>query len=77
MAGQHIENLFRRFKGEKVNLKTISGGIYEGRVTEITNDYVCLSETLGEPFGADSADSQPVFIFFEAIESVAATVPNE
>jgi len=78
MAGQHIENLFRRFKGEKVNLKTISGGIYEGRVTEITNDYVCLSETPGETFGADSgADSQPVFIFFNAIESVAATVPNE
>lgn len=78
MAGQHIENLFRRFKGEKVNLKTISGGIYEGRVTEITNDYVCLSETPGEAFGTgSSADSQPVFIFFSAIESVAATVPNE
>lgn len=70
MPGQHIENLFRRFKGEKVNLKTISGGIYEGRVTEITNDYVCLTETFG-------TDSQPVFIFFNAIESVAATVPNE
>ena len=70
MAGQHMENLFRRFKGEKVNLKTISGGIYEGRVTEITNDYVCLSETVG-------ADSQPVFIFFDAIESVAATVTTE
>ena len=70
MAGQHIENLFRRFKGEKVNLKTISGGIYEGRVTEITNDYVCLSETFG-------ADSQPVFIFFNAIESVAATIASE
>jgi len=70
MAAQHMENLFRRFKGEKVNLKTISGGIYEGRVIEITNDYVCLSETYG-------VDSQPVFIFFSAIESVAATVANE
>jgi ribosome maturation factor RimP len=70
MAGQHMENLFRRFKGEKVNLKTISGGIYEGRVVEITNDYVCLSEISG-------SDSQPVFIFFSAIESMAATVPNE
>jgi hypothetical protein len=74
MAGQHIENLFRRFKGEKVNLKTISGASYEGRVTEITNDYVCLSETPGE---ASAADSQPIFIFFDAIESVAATVANE
>jgi hypothetical protein len=65
MAGQHVENLFRRFKGEKINLKTISGGIYTGRVVEITNDYVCLNET-------DGVDSQTVFIFFAAIESVAA-----
>jgi ribosome maturation factor RimP len=70
MAGQHMENLFRRFKGEKVSLKTISGGIYEGRVVEITNDYVCLSEISG-------SESQPVFIFFNAIESMAATVPND
>ena len=70
MAGQHIENLFRRFKGEQVNIKTISGGIYEGRVTEITNDYICLTETAGN-------DNQPVFIFFTAIESMAANVPNE
>ena len=70
MAGQHMENLFRRFKGEKVNVKTISGGIYEGRVVEITNDYVCLSET------ADN-ETQPVFIFFTAIESMATPSANE
>ena len=70
MAGQHTENLFRRFKGEKVSLKTLSGGIYEGRIVEITNDYVCLSDTAG-------VDSKPVFIFFTAIESVTANVPNE
>jgi hypothetical protein len=70
MAGQHVENLFRRFKGEKINLKTISGGIYTGRVVEITNDYVCLNEN-------DGGDSQTVFIFFTAIESVAANVGNE
>ena len=70
MAAQHMENLFRRFKGEKVNVKTISGGIYEGRVVEITNDYVCLSETTG-------AESQPVFIFFNAIESMATPATNE
>jgi hypothetical protein len=69
MAGQHVENLFRRFKGEKINLKTISGGIYTGRVVEITNDYVCLNES-------DGGDSQTVFIFFTAIESVAANVAN-
>lgn len=69
MAGQHVENLFRRFKGEKINLKTISGGIYTGRVVEITNDYVCLNET-------DGVDSQTVFIFFRALESVAASVDS-
>lgn len=69
MAGQHVENLFRRFKGEKINLKTISGGIYTGRVVEITNDYVCLNET-------DGVDSQTVFIFFRALESVAANVDS-
>ena len=65
-----MENLFRRFKGEKVSLKTISGGVYEGRVIEITNDYVCLNET------ADS-ETQPVFIFFTAIESMTAAAANE
>ena len=70
MAGQHAENLFRRFKGEKINLKTISGGIYTGRVVEITNDYVCLNES-------DGVDTQTVFIFYTAIESVAANVASE
>jgi hypothetical protein len=70
MAGQHTENLFRRFKGETVSLKTISGGIYEGRISEITNDYVCLSDTV-------AADNKPVFILFMAIESITATVPSE
>ena len=70
MAGQHVENLFRRFKGEKINLKTISGGLYTGRVVEITNDYVCLNES-------DGTESQTVFIFFSAIESVAANVDSQ
>ena len=70
MAGQHTENLFRRFKGESVSLKTISGGIYEGRISEITNDYVCLSDTA-------AADGKPVYIFFRAIESITTSVANE
>jgi len=66
MSGQHIENLFRRFKGEVVDIKTISGGIYSGRVVEITNDYVCLTETSGGP-------GQQVFLLFTAIESMVVT----
>jgi hypothetical protein len=69
MAGQHIENLFRRFKGEVVDIKTISGGIYAGRITEITNDYVCLTETSSVP-------DQQVFLLFIAIESMAVTVTD-
>ena len=66
MSGQHLENLFRRFKGEVVDVKSISGGIYKGRISEITNDYVCLIETSGEP-------GQQVFLSFTAIESMAVT----
>jgi hypothetical protein len=69
MSGQHIENLFRRFKGEVVDLKTVSGGIYSGRVVEVTNDYVCLIETSGAP-------GQQVFVAFSAIESVAITTSD-
>ena len=68
MAGQHIENLFRRFKGEVVDVKTVSGGIYSGRVVEVTNDYVCLTETSGAP--------GQVFVTFGAIESVAVTTAD-
>lgn len=67
MAGQHLENLFRRFKGEVVDVKTISGGIYTGRISEITNDYVCLIETAGAP-------GQQVFLLFSAIESMGVSV---
>lgn len=66
MPGQHLENLFRRFKGEVVDVKTISGGIYSGRISEITNDYVCLVETSGAP-------GQQVFLTFSAIESMAVS----
>ncbi len=69
MERQHTENLFRRYKGVVVDVKTVSTGIYRGKVTEVTNDYVCLVES------GDVEGSQ-VFIFFSAIESlmvVAAT----
>jgi hypothetical protein len=63
MAGQHTENLFRRFKGETVSIKTLSGGLYEGRVVEITNDYICLNEMVG-------GEGAPVYVFLIAIESM-------
>ena len=70
MPMQHAENLFRRYKGQLVIVKTISGGIYEGRVNEITNDFVGLIEKeKGEP--------AQVFVFFHAIESIKAVEASE
>ncbi|HEX3282470.1 MAG TPA: hypothetical protein VHR36_14640 [Pyrinomonadaceae bacterium] len=63
MERQHTENLFRRYKGQLLNVKTISAGVYQGRVGEITNDYVALTDRNGE-------DETQTFIFFVAIESI-------
>lgn len=63
MERQHTENLFRRYKGQVVNVKTVSAGLYKGRVGEITNDYVALNDRDGE-------DETQTFIFFTAIESI-------
>ena len=71
MERQHTENLFRRYKGQLVNVKTISAGIYKGRVGEITNDYVALTDRDGD------GETQ-TFIFFVSIESIvieAASAP--
>ncbi len=62
MAGQHAENLFRRFKGQVVAMKTISGAVYEGRVAEVTNDYVYLVER-------QSTESAEVYVFLSSVES--------
>jgi ribosome maturation factor RimP len=61
---QHVENLLRRFRGQRVNIKTCSGSIYEGEVAEITNDYVALKI-------ANGGDSREVvFVVIHAIESL-------
>jgi hypothetical protein len=61
---QHVENLLRRYRGQLVNIKSCSGGIYEGEVAEITNDYVALKVTNGEN-GRDT-----VFVVIHTIESI-------
>ena len=42
MGYQHVENLLIRFRGQSVDIKTISGAVYEGIIADITNDYVAL-----------------------------------
>ena len=70
MAGQHTENLLRRFKGQSISIKTVTGGMYEGRVIEVTNDYVCLSEKV-------NGEGVEVFVFFNAVESLTANGLSE
>ncbi|HYY55754.1 MAG TPA: hypothetical protein VE842_00410 [Pyrinomonadaceae bacterium] len=61
---QRVENLFRRYKGQTVNIKTLSGGVYEGTVCEITSDYVALMTKSG-----DETEDQ-VIVLLHSIESV-------
>ena len=61
MERQHTENLFRRYKGKLVTVRSVSGSVYKGQVGEITNDYVLL-------IGDESADKAQIFVLFEAIE---------
>ena len=64
MNYQHIENLLIRFRGQSVTIKTVSGGVYEGSVTDVTNDYVSLKvKTSG-------AEDDQIIILLHSIESV-------
>ena len=64
MNYQHIENLLIRYRGGSVNIKTVSGGIYDGVITDVTNDYVALKTTDAR------AESDVVIVLLHAIESV-------
>ena len=64
MNYQHIENLLIRFRGQQVNIKTISGGVYEGTISDVTNDYVALKIR-----GSDGEDLQ-IIVLLHSIESV-------
>ena len=64
MSYQHIENLLIRYRGAAVNIKTISGGIYEGVITDVTNDYVALKTT------DRLTENDVVIVLLHAVESV-------
>ncbi len=70
MERQHTENLFRRYKGELVNIKTVSNGVYRGYVSEVTNDYVSIIDR-------ETGDDAQTFILYSAIESlIVINVPS-
>jgi hypothetical protein len=64
MNYQHIENLLIRFRGQAVIIKSISGGVYEGTISDVTNDYVSLKIT------SASSESDTVIVLLHAVESV-------
>ncbi|HEY3105052.1 MAG TPA: DUF2642 domain-containing protein [Pyrinomonadaceae bacterium] len=64
MNYQHIENLLIRYRGQAVVIKTISGGVYEGLINDVTNDYVALK--VHDAAGSDDV----VIVLLHAIESV-------
>jgi ferredoxin-fold anticodon binding domain-containing protein len=70
MDFQRVENLFRRYKGQTVNIKTVSGGVYEGTVSDITSDYVALN-VRSEGEGEDQ-----VFVLLHSIESILPRSPS-
>jgi hypothetical protein len=64
MNYQHVENLLIRYRGDAVNIKTISGGVYDGLIADVTNDYVALK--VKNNGGAEDV----VIVLLHAIESV-------
>jgi len=64
MNYQHIENLLIRYRGDAVTVKTISGGIYEGVISDVTNDYVAMKTT------GTVGENDVVIVLLHAIESV-------
>ena len=62
MNYQHVENLLIRFRGQVVNVKTVSGGVYEGVISDVTNDYVALK------IKTEDSETDQVVVLLHAIE---------
>ena len=65
MNYQHVENLLLRYRGQAVNIKSVSGGVYEGTISDVTNDYVSLKIT------SATGEGELVIVLLHAIESVS------
>ena len=64
MNHQHVENSLIRYRGQAVDVKTVSGGVYEGSIVDVTNDYVALK--VRDAAGAEDT----VFVLLHAVESI-------
>ena len=65
MNYQHIENLLIRYRSQTVTIKTASGAVYEGAISDVTNDYVSLRVK------NDGAHDGLVIVLLHSIESVS------
>jgi hypothetical protein len=65
MNYQHIENMLIRYRGQGVNIRCVSGGTYEGTISDVTNDYVSLKMT------SATGENDLVIVLLHAIESVS------
>ena len=63
MGLQHVENLLRRHRGQIVNIRTMFGGVYEGVVSDINNDYVTLTSVTAD-------GNRETFVLLQSIEAV-------
>jgi hypothetical protein len=68
MGMQQLENMLRRYRGQSIDIKTMSGGVYEGTITEITNDYVALNVKTPE------GEQEQVYVLLHSIESLLPRV---
>jgi ferredoxin-fold anticodon binding domain-containing protein len=65
MNYQHVENLLLRFRGKSVVIKALSGGVYEGAITDVTNDYVALKVK------NEGGEDYVIIVLLHSIESVS------
>lgn len=63
---QHVENLLLRQRGQTIDVKTMSGGVYEGVIADVTNDYVTLK------MKGPNGEGEQVIILLHSIESILA-----
>ena len=64
MNYQHVENLLIRYRNQTVNIKTVSGGVYEGLISDVTNDYVALKVK------SAGGEDDVVIVLLHSIESI-------
>ena len=67
---QQLENLLIRYRGRTIDVKTMSGGVYEGIIADVTNDYVTLK------IKGTSDEDDAVTILLHSIESILPRGPK-